>query len=97
MAVQLPHKDQNEVEKYTIDWSNRLDSGESISSSSWTVDPNGVSDGSLTVDASGSTSTTATLTLSAGNDGKEYELLNRIVTDGGRTLDQTFKINVRKH
>ena len=81
-------KDPEGVLDYQIDWSSWLDE-DAISSSSWTV-PTGITEDSSTNDT-----TTATIWLSGGTLGEDYEITNRIVTAGGRTEDRTITIKVR--
>ncbi|WP_042776620.1 hypothetical protein [Sinorhizobium fredii] len=91
MALTWPAvKDPNEVKDYSLDWSDLL-GADTISSSTWTV-----SEGSgLVVDSSSNTTTATTVWLSAGTDVTNYSLLNRVVTAGGRTYDQTVRLKVR--
>ena len=86
-------KDPDAVKDYTIDWSEWLeDIADTITSSSWEVD-----EGSgLTIDSDSSTTTAATVWLSAGTEGTRYRVRNRIVTDGGRTEDQSLFIRIRE-
>ena len=79
--------------------------GETISSSSWTAVTGSAStlNGSLaaiTIDSvSYSINTVATVTIAgvtADSDGN-LVLLNRVVTSGGRTLDQTVIVPVEAH
>lgn len=91
MALSWPYKDPDEVLDYQVDWSDRLDTGDTISSSSFTV-----SEGTgLTIDSSTYTDDTATVWLSAGTEGENYVINNRIVTANGRTFDQSVKIRVK--
>lgn len=78
-------KDSNAVLDYQIDWSDWLGS-DTISNSSWIVE-----DG-ITVSSSTNTTTTATIWLSSGSIGCNYNCINRIETAGGRTEDQTITI-----
>lgn len=80
-------KDPDAVLDYTINWSDWLD-GDTISTSDWTV-PTGIT---KTTDSE--TSTTTTVWLSGGTVGTTYNMINRIVTDGGRTEDRTIAIMV---
>ncbi len=82
-------KDPNAVLDYTWDWEDWLDS-DTISSSSVTVQTG------LTADSDTNTTTTATVWLSSGTLGEDYEVTNRIVTAGGRTEDRTIIIMVRE-
>lgn len=88
MALNWPDKDPNEVLDFTIDWSETL-GADTISSSSWIV-PSGI-----TEDSDTNTATTTTIWLSGGTEDERYSLVNRIVTLGGRTFDQTVRIRVR--
>lgn len=73
---------------------------ETISSDDWTV-PSGITEDSSnnsSVSIQGVTYTANTLSaivLSGGTDGTDYDLVNRIVTSGARTLDHTITIMVR--
>lgn len=83
-------KDPNAVEPFTWDWADRLgepSTAETISTSAFTV-PSGI-----TADSDSNTTTTATVVLSGGSAGS-YDVLNRITTSGGRTLDKTFSVPV---
>lgn len=71
---------EDEVKTHTIDWSDSLASGETISSSSW--DSGGVT---LSGATSGTTSTTVTVT---GTDGFAE---NTVVTSASRTLVQALR------
>lgn len=82
-----PTKDPDEVLDYQIDWSARLNS-DTISTSVWTV-PDGITGATQS-----NTTTSTTLWLSGGTDGSSYDILNRITTAGGRTMDQTVRIAI---
>jgi len=87
MPLTWPAKDPDEVLDYEIDWTARL-AGDTITSSAWTAP-----DGIIKTDES-NTTTTATIWLSGGTDGETYSILNRVVTAGGRTMDQTVTIKI---
>jgi len=80
-------KDPDENLDYSIDWAPSLD-GDTIASSTWTV-PVGVTRGLDT-----NTETITTIWLTGGTAGQNYELMNRIVTAGGRTREQTCSLRV---
>lgn len=82
-------KDPDAVLDYGFDWSSWLASGETISTSTWTVDSG------ITKDSDTSTTTTTTAWLSGGTAGVSYLAVNRVVTSHGRTEDRTIRINVR--
>lgn len=85
-------KDPNAVLDYVINWASWLRwlGVDTISSSSFTV-PTG-----LTEDSESNTTTTATVWLSGGTAGVTYEVINRIVTAGGRTEERTLTIYVQE-
>jgi len=111
MTKDLPPKDPNAVEPYFIVWCDEDgtndgstgDSGElqgaTIGTSTWTV--SGItkdSDGKAAVTIAGidyGVNTVTTIWLSGGTDGTDYDLLNRIITSDGRTLDKTITVMVR--
>lgn len=85
-----PFKDPNETLDYQIDWSERLDEGDTISLSAWTADVG------LTASNPSATDTTTTIWLSGGTAGERYNVHNRVTTVGGRIMDQTMEIEVRE-
>jgi hypothetical protein len=86
MVLQRVKKDPNAVIDYTVDWGDWLASGETISVSAWTV-PTGI-----TEDASSNTSTTATIRLTGGTAGENYDIANKITTSGGEIDERTFTV-----
>lgn len=92
-----PNKDPNDVLDYGIDWLGTADDqgflyglSDTISTSTWIV-PTGI-----TKDSDSNTTTATTIWLSGGMAGTSYTLINRIVTVGGRTKDQSIKIKVKE-
>lgn len=84
-------KDPNAVLDYVIDWGDEwLATGDEIDTSTWSV-PAGI-----TKDSDSKTTTTTTIWVSGGTDGVTYDIVNRIVTTGGRTDDRTITIIVRE-
>jgi hypothetical protein len=86
-------KDPSSVEDFSIDWTATLaDSSpaDTISSSTWTAD-NGV-----TVTSDAETTTTTTVWVSGGTLGRYCNLVNRIVTTGGRTYDRTITLKIQQ-
>ena len=81
-------KDPEEVLDYLVDWAKPL-AGDTIQSSTWTL-PDGIIAGQMA-----NTTTTTTIWLSGGTHGKDYKLVNRIVTAGGRTREQTCTLKCR--
>lgn len=88
--TQIFTKDPNAVLDYSIDWSSWLQTNETISTSTWTVQTG------LTKDSSSNTTTVATVWLSGGTAGNTYTAMNRIVTNQNRTEDRTIYIRVEE-
>lgn len=82
-------KDPNALLDYTVDWSDWLTGGDSISVSAWVV-PAG-----LTNDHDSSTSTDATVWLSGGTIGLNYRVTNRITTALGLIDERSFTVAVK--
>lgn len=89
MAKRWPPKDPDEIADYAVDWTNRL-AGDSIQQSTWIV-PVG-----LVKDSDTKPTPFTIIWLRGGTLGKTYEVLNRIVTTGGRTFDQTVNLRIKK-
>ena len=84
------YKDPDATLDYGFDWSEWLASGETISSSSWTI-PTG-----LTEESSGFSGGIASVWLSGGTAGTNYEITNKITTSAGRTDERSHVIKVRE-
>lgn len=80
-------KDPDETVDFIINWAVHLGS-DTISSSSWAAETG------ITVDSNTNTTTTATVWLSGGTLKVYYLVTNTIVTDGGRTLEQSIRIHM---
>jgi hypothetical protein len=87
--LKWPDKDPDEVLDYNIDWSKRLVTGDTISTSTWFV-PDG-----LTNEEEDKTTTETTVWLSGGTLAQNYSVLNRVVTVEGRTMDQTVTLKIK--
>lgn len=83
-------KDPRAVLDYLIDWSGWLATAETITASTMTVDPAG-----LTVQSTSFTATTATVWLTGGTLGARYTVTNHITTSAGRQDDRTVTVTVR--
>lgn len=81
-------KDPDARVDFQTDWTDWL-AGDTISASSWVV-PSGITQYSTS-----NTTTTATIWLISGSEGRDYAVVNRITTTGGRINDQTLIIKVR--
>jgi len=88
MATWTTAKDPDEVKDYAVDWTDRL-AGDTIVTSTWIV-PDGI-----TKDSDTNTTMNTTIWLSGGELGNTYEFVNRVVTAGGRTYDQTCKLKCK--
>lgn len=92
-------KDPDEVLDYVHDWNDStvgpvLASGETISTSTWTISPSG----SLTEDSESETTTTTTIWLSGGTAREVYQVTNVVTTDNttARTYHRTITIRVEE-
>lgn len=83
-------KDPDEVLDYQIDWSSNLDSGDTISTSTFTAATG------LTKDSESNTTTASTVWLSGGTFGKSYLVTCRIVTAQARTKERVFRVHVKE-
>jgi hypothetical protein len=91
MAVDWPEpKDPDEVLDYAVPWAPRLDPGDTIVTSTWPVVPDGI-----VKESDSHTDTVATIWLSGGTISTKYTLTNRIVTAGGRTMDQSLRVSIK--
>ena len=74
---------------YTVDWTQWLGT-DTITSSAWAIDPG------LTSSLPSNTTTQATIWLSGGTVGINYNVKNTITTAGGRTQAISFQLRVQK-
>jgi len=88
MALLWPPKDPDEVLDYKLDWSSRL-AGDLILTSTW------ITPDTITAVSHSHTDTACTLWLSGGTLGEKLRITNRIVTEGGRTMDQTMVLSIK--
>jgi hypothetical protein len=89
-------KDPDARLDWTIDWSDYLQDGETISTSAWAIDapPDAVLVIASGAYAPSNTGTTATVWLTGGTLHKSYYVRNRITTSDGRIDDQTIRVFV---
>ena len=84
-------KDPDERLDYTINWNDGwLASGETISTSDWTLDSG------ITEYSSSNSNTTATVWISGGTHGQEYKATNQITTSASRIGERSIKILCRE-
>jgi len=87
-------KDPDSVIDFSVNWDDGyLQSGETITTSTWTVEPFVSTD--LDIQSSSNTSEVATAWITGGTRGNRYRLTNRIVTADGRTDERSITIFVR--
>jgi len=85
-------KDPGATLDYSINWGGGyLQSGESLSSSIWTIFPT-----DMTQSSASNTASTASITVSGGSAGQIYQLSNRITTSQGRTDERSITIRVEQ-
>jgi hypothetical protein len=83
-------KDPDEKADYQFDWGSKfLGSGETISASTWTLSTG------ITKFSDTKTTTTATIWLTGGTDGSDYDIANKITTSAGRIFERTATVPVR--
>lgn len=87
MALAWPPKDSNEVLDYEVDWTERL-SGDTISTSTFTL----IKAAGLVINSQSFTDTSSKVWLRDGTTGEKAQILCRITTAGGRTMDQTIAL-----
>jgi NADPH-dependent ferric siderophore reductase len=99
--LQWPDKDPNEVLDYELDWADpdrpRLEAGETLTSSTWSVVTGDVVIDTITHPATYTPQGLATVWLTGGTAGSKCELLNRVNTSKGRTYDQTIVLRMKNH
>ena len=85
-------KDPQAVLDYGFDWSASgwLATGETISTSNWTVEAG------ITKDSDTNDNTTTTIWLSGGTAGEDYTVTNTIVTSASRTDERSIIVAVRE-
>lgn len=90
MAVFKDHKkDPDATLDWIFDWNDWLTEAETISSSSFILDP-GISIDP--VKGNSNTTKTTVVWLTGGTEGQVYRVTNRITTSEGRTDDRSFTL-----
>lgn len=85
-----PSKDPNDIENYSVDWSRRLGSGETLTSADFSL----TTAAGLTIASSSFDDTTATVWLTNGDDGGTGVILCRVNTSASRQLDQSVSLPI---
>lgn len=84
----LERKDPSDVLDYVFDWSDWLETGETIASATFTTTTG------ITQDSDSNTTTTATVWLSSGTAGETYTVGCLITTNMGRECERSCRIVV---
>lgn len=87
-AIQTYRKDPDAKLDYSLDWSTYLETGETISTSTWEVAAG------ITKVSDVKSGTLTTIWLSGGTEGERYQLRNLIVTSAGRQDQRSFDVLV---
>ena len=85
-----PYKDPNEELDYQFDWAARLETGETITSSTFIKES-----GSIVLGASNNVGALTTVWITGGTEGEVCIVVNRIITSAGRIYDETAKLRIR--
>ncbi len=85
-------KDPDDIADYQMDWSNRLEEGETLETSTFTV-----VQGSVEIDSQDFNGGLTTVWLSGGTAGEVCLIRNRVTTDQGRQWDNTGRLRVREN
>jgi hypothetical protein len=88
MAIKFK-KDPDAVLDYTLNWTDWLVSGDTITAATSTPDSG------ITVDSTSFTTTATTTWLSGGTAGTTYSVVVHVTTDDGREDDRTITIAVQ--
>lgn len=83
-------KDPDAVLDFGVEWVDWLEDGETITSSTWSVSPSGLTLGEETFNGHATVVWT-----SGGSEGTTYALTNRVTTSDGRTDDRTLYIRIK--
>lgn len=83
-----PRKDPDELLDYALEWSNVLEDGETISTSTWTV-PTGLTDSAASISG-----TQTRIWFSSGTAGVTYAVTNKITTSEGRTYERVARLPI---
>lgn len=92
-GIYIP-KDSEATLTYSLDWTDWLTNGETISSSVFAIESITGDADPLVRDAQSASSTITTVRLSGGTSGKLYKVYNTVVTSGGLTERRYFRIKV---
>ncbi len=80
---------------YTMDWSQWLPTGQTITTSVWTLETITGDTSPLVNEAATNTNTSASIEISGGQAGKIYKVYNKITTSSGYDDRRYFRIKVK--
>ncbi|AZM51779.1 hypothetical protein DMA15_03605 [Streptomyces sp. WAC 01529] len=89
MTTSTWEKDPDATLDWVWDWSDWLEPGETITTSTMTVSAG------LTLNSDAHSATSATAWVSGGTPGTPYQVTNRIITSAGRIDDRSITIRVK--
>ena len=89
-------KDPTAKLTYTVDWSLWLPTGQTISSSSWTLETDSGDGSPLVNHATSSTTNSASIIIGGGSAGSIYKVYNTITTSGGSIERRYFRLRVKE-
>ena len=92
----LIDKDPDAALGYQLLWSEWLSSGDTISTSTWSVEAITGDSDPLTISSESETDTTTTVNVTGGTTGNLYKIYNTIETVGGLTDRRYFRIKVKE-
>jgi hypothetical protein len=87
--VNWDSKDPNDIEDFSLDWSNQLN-GEELVAAAWSI----INAAGVVVEAWSVASPFAKVRLSGGNENETAIFLCRATTSTGRQIDQTVKLGL---
>jgi hypothetical protein len=87
-------KDPDAILDYGFDWSDWLQTNETITASTWGIDPS--DSPGLDKQSDSFSDTATTIWLSGGEADEDYVVTNHITTSANREDDRSHKIKVRQ-
>lgn len=92
-GIYIP-KDSEATLTYSLDWTDWLNNGETITSSSYTLETITGDADPLVRSAQSTTNYVTTVKITGGTIGNIYKVYNTIITSGGLTERRYFRIKV---
>lgn len=89
-------KDPNAKLTYTVNWVDWLPTGQTVSTSNWTLETDSGDGSPLVNHATSATTTTASIIISGGSAGSIYKVYNTITTSGGSIERRYFRLRVKE-